>query len=200
MPKRNRDDDDRRRDDWDEEDDRIRESPSRPRNRPRRPDREDDPDADDRDFDRERERPRRRRPSDDKDRPERNYSDDDDYDRPRRRKRRRLDSDRDESKGFSLIDLIPIDYTLQSNIGIGIYILGVILSAVIAVVTGTRRRGGSPFDNPATLAIQLLVLPFFIWGCMAYAKRKGYNEFVGLIGLASCLGLLVLVFLPDRSN
>jgi hypothetical protein len=97
--------------------------------------------------------------------------------------------------------LIPIDYTLQSNIGIGIYILGIILSVGIAVASGARRRGGgAAINNPAALAIQLLVLPFFIWGCMAYAKRKGYNEFVGLIGLASCLGLLVLVFLPDRSN
>jgi hypothetical protein len=34
-----------------------------------------------------------------------------------------------------------------------------------------------------------------------FAKAKGYSGFVGLLlGLCSCLGLLVLVLLPDRTK
>ena len=42
----------------------------------------------------------------------------------------------------------------------------------------------------------LLILAF-----SDFAKAKGYSGFVGiLLGLCSCLGLLVLVLLPDRTK
>jgi hypothetical protein len=37
-----------------------------------------------------------------------------------------------------------------------------------------------------------------IMGCCFYAKAKGYAWWLGLLGLLSCIGLLVLYVLPDR--
>ena len=38
----------------------------------------------------------------------------------------------------------------------------------------------------------------FIMGCCFYAKAKGYAWWIGLLGLLSCIGLIVLYFLPDQ--
>jgi len=38
-----------------------------------------------------------------------------------------------------------------------------------------------------------------IIGLSYYARAKGYTAFLGLIGLLSCLGLLILALLPDRT-
>jgi hypothetical protein len=38
----------------------------------------------------------------------------------------------------------------------------------------------------------------FIWGCMSYARGKGYHPLMGLFGLLYLPGLLVLVLLRDR--
>jgi hypothetical protein len=35
---------------------------------------------------------------------------------------------------------------------------------------------------------------------MNYAEVKGYSKWLGLVGLLSCIGLLVLVFVPDRNQ
>ena len=33
---------------------------------------------------------------------------------------------------------------------------------------------------------------------MNYAAGKGHSKLLGLLGLLSCIGLLILIFLPDR--
>jgi len=48
------------------------------------------------------------------------------------------------------------------------------------------------------LAIAGVVL--YLGGCMKYAEVKGHSKWLGLVGLLSCLGLLILVLLPDRSR
>ena len=45
----------------------------------------------------------------------------------------------------------------------------------------------------------LVALVFWFWGCAAYAKNKGYSEFLGFLGFLGLLGLLILVFLPNKS-
>ena len=39
-----------------------------------------------------------------------------------------------------------------------------------------------------------------IVGLCFYAKAKGYSPFLGLLGLLSCIGLLVLAILPDKTK
>jgi hypothetical protein len=48
------------------------------------------------------------------------------------------------------------------------------------------------------LVIAIIGLAFFIWGCVNYAQGKGYSSALGLLGLLSCFGLIVLVVLPDK--
>jgi hypothetical protein len=38
----------------------------------------------------------------------------------------------------------------------------------------------------------------FTWGCMWYARAKGYHRLVGLLGLLTILGLVALFLLPNR--
>jgi len=136
------------------------------------------------------------RPSGDAQRPRRKPADrdaDSGEQRPPRRKRRRVRKDRDDGKGFSLVDAIPVDYNLQIWMGAG----GGILLNIIAVAF--QRSAGQDLSLVGLLLGSLGLL-FWIWGCAAYAKNKGYPELVGLLGLIGCIGLGVLVFLPDRSR
>ena len=51
------------------------------------------------------------------------------------------------------------------------------------------------------IAVMLLLtgsLACFVWGCTGFAAGKGYPKLLGLMGLASFLGLMVLVVLKDR--
>jgi len=48
--------------------------------------------------------------------------------------------------------------------------------------------------------ITLIGVIFFIWGCMNYAAGKGYSQLLGLLGLFSCIGLVILVLLPDKNK
>jgi hypothetical protein len=84
-----------------------------------------------------------------------------------------------------------MDYVSQVNIGVGLGILLHISAMIIASSRGSMVIG---------LLLLLLGLLFFLWGCAAYAKNKGYSEFLGLLGLLGLIGLLVLVFLPHRTS
>ena len=48
------------------------------------------------------------------------------------------------------------------------------------------------------IALILLSIPLFVWGCMNYAESKGYHKEGGLIGLLGIIGLIILVVLPDK--
>lgn len=45
-----------------------------------------------------------------------------------------------------------------------------------------------------------LGLGFLVWGCMNYAEGKGHSKWFGLLGILSCIGLLILVLMPDRNK
>ena len=81
------------------------------------------------------------------------------------------------------------EYKTKTNIGIGLGILLQLLGRFVTRNEATALIG-------AILAIVGLVL--FIWGCMNYAAGKGHSKWLGLLGLLSCIGLIILVFLPDR--
>ena len=77
----------------------------------------------------------------------------------------------------------------KTNIGVGV---GLVIQGVGSALT----------DVDGALVIGYMVVligvVLFIWGCMKYAQGKGHSEWFGFLGLISCLGLLILVFLPDR--
>lgn len=48
------------------------------------------------------------------------------------------------------------------------------------------------------ILVSLAGMTGFIYGCMLYAQAKGYNKWLGLLGLLNLLGILILVLLPDK--
>ena len=84
------------------------------------------------------------------------------------------------------------EYKSKTNIGIAI---GLILEIV-----GNVIRMQMPNLALVGAIIALVGAVFFIWGCMNYAVGKGYSQFLGLLGLLSCIGLIVLVLLPDKNK
>jgi hypothetical protein len=79
------------------------------------------------------------------------------------------------------------------NAGIPLIIGGYVLMAV-ARLTAAAGDAAAAFAVIIGLSGMLLS----VGGCMKYAKEKGYSPLVGLVGLLSCAGLLILLLLPDR--
>ncbi len=78
----------------------------------------------------------------------------------------------------------------KTNIGVG---LGIILQIAGRAII-------SPGDSGSILGLMLVLAGavLFIWGCMNYAEGKGHSKWLGLLGLLSCLGLIILVVMPDH--
>jgi hypothetical protein len=81
--------------------------------------------------------------------------------------------------------MLPENKT-NTNIGVG---LGLILQLVGRWVFGRSVVG---------LVLIIVGAILFIWGCMNYAVGKGHSKWLGLLGLLSCIGLIILVILPDH--
>ncbi|HEY1173976.1 MAG TPA: hypothetical protein VGH19_21605 [Verrucomicrobiae bacterium] len=81
------------------------------------------------------------------------------------------------------------EYKTKTNIGIGI---GLLIQFVGRVLTGV--------ESLALIGFLMVLVGYimFIWGCGCYAIGKGYSQFLGLLGIFSCLGLLILAVLPDK--
>jgi cobalamin biosynthesis protein CobD/CbiB len=39
----------------------------------------------------------------------------------------------------------------------------------------------------------------FVYGCMQMCEAKGYSKWLGLLGLLTCIGLLVIILLPQKN-
>ncbi|OQB75901.1 MAG: hypothetical protein BWX92_02317 [Deltaproteobacteria bacterium ADurb.Bin135] len=78
----------------------------------------------------------------------------------------------------------------RTNIGVGI---GIVLQSV-----GQVLQNEEPSTAPIGFLLTTVGLVLFVWGCFNYAQGKGYSQWLGLLGLLSCIGLIVLVVLPDR--
>ena len=72
----------------------------------------------------------------------------------------------------------------KTNMGVGMGIL-------LQLVAGTLKAPLAPF-------VVLLGLACFIWGCSRYMRGKGHHPAWGLLGLLSIIGLVILIFFPDR--
>jgi hypothetical protein len=78
----------------------------------------------------------------------------------------------------------------NTNIGIG---LGIGLQFAGRIVAGQ----GGPYLILGVVII-LLGAASFIWGCMNYAEGKGQPKWLGLLGLFSLPGLIILFMFPDH--
>jgi len=75
-----------------------------------------------------------------------------------------------------------------------------IVPGIIMQFFGQALRDHARGQGLLIVALVLSVAGYvsFIWGCVGYSAGKGYTKWLGALGLLSCLGLLVLVVLPDR--
>ena len=84
------------------------------------------------------------------------------------------------------------EYKNKTNIGVG---LGLVINIIGSILS-------RQIENPAISILGSLLLivgsVIFIWGCWNYAKGKGYHGAWGLLGLLSCIGLVILVLFPDK--
>jgi hypothetical protein len=95
----------------------------------------------------------------------------------------------------------------RANLGVG---FGIALMLLASMANGAATMndvrvdaGGSAVTYSWPLVIAAVVLALiatalYLWGCFNYAIGKGYSPWVGLLGLASIFGLLILVLLKDR--
>jgi hypothetical protein len=71
--------------------------------------------------------------------------------------------------------------------------IGVTILSIAALASG---------DDLGTVALflvgRLIGVGLWVVGCMKYALSKGYSQWLGLLGLAALIGLIVLAVLPDK--
>lgn len=79
------------------------------------------------------------------------------------------------------------------NAGVPIIVAGYVLM-VIGNLAAASGDGGVILG--AILGLTGLLV--HVGGCMKYAEEKGHSKWVGLVGLLTCVGLLILLLLPDR--
>jgi len=84
------------------------------------------------------------------------------------------------------------EYKTKTNIGVAVGLVLEIVGRVVIMEMPDLALVGA--------IITLIGVVFFIWGCMNYAAGKGYSKLLGLLGLLSCIGLIVLVLLPDKNK
>ncbi len=75
--------------------------------------------------------------------------------------------------------------------------------AASLIANQAKAHGATPADTSlifACLGGQLLGTILLIVGLCFYSKAKGYTPVLGLLGLFSCLGLLILAVLPDKTK
>lgn len=86
------------------------------------------------------------------------------------------------------------EYKQKANIGLG---FGYVTFAVGFIFVFSSLNN-SRLATSIALLVAFSGHGLFIWGCWNYAKSKGYLGALGLLGLMSAYGLLILVLLPDK--
>lgn len=80
-----------------------------------------------------------------------------------------------------------VEYRKSTRIGLIVGTVVVVLAKVISLV------------NPeAAVPVMLIGAILFIWGCVNYMRGKGHSGWWGALGLFFLIGLIVLLFFPDR--
>ena len=82
-------------------------------------------------------------------------------------------------------------YRKKTNIGIGI-------GLAMQIMANVLLDRADQISIIAGIVFALAGTVVFIWGCISYARGKGYHPALGLLGLMYLLGLLILVLLRDK--
>jgi hypothetical protein len=78
-----------------------------------------------------------------------------------------------------------------TTIGIGGGLVLKILGSIVFQVREHNAGAAGMFMNVAGTIL-------FIWGCKHFVVGKGYNAWLAVLGILSCVGLFILIILPDR--
>jgi hypothetical protein len=88
----------------------------------------------------------------------------------------------------------------QLNAGIWIGLVVQLLGRLLPKLSGGVAVGDYvPPIFYIGYGVSFLGVLIFVWGCMRICANKGYSAWLGLLGLLSCLGLLVVLILPEKS-
>jgi hypothetical protein len=93
----------------------------------------------------------------------------------------------------------------RKSLALGIPGLFLQLGCVFAInlIAAKAKNGGTTPSNSLALlfaAGSFVGALLLIVGLSFYAKAKGYSAVFGLLGLLSCIGLLILAVLPDKTK
>jgi hypothetical protein len=83
----------------------------------------------------------------------------------------------------------------RSNIGVG---FGLLLEVGGRFLMATGAKSHDLAVGLGGIVITIAGVVLFIWGCFEYAKGKGQSPWLGLLGFLSCIGLIILICLPDN--
>ena len=97
----------------------------------------------------------------------------------------------EKEEGIETVAEKKIRYRRQAIIGIGTA-FGLDFAARMLTSSNSSQ------DNSVVFGIGLVSWGFFLWGCANCAAAKGYTKWLGALGLLCCIGLLILILLPDR--
>ena len=75
-----------------------------------------------------------------------------------------------------------------------------LLSVPVLVWGNAGIMSSNTWVTTASVVLPIVGSALFIVALCYYAKAKGYNGALGLLGMLSCVGLLIIALLPDRTK
>lgn len=81
-------------------------------------------------------------------------------------------------------------YKKQTNIGVGLGFLTSLISKIL--------EKQDPSQILLIWGLAIAGIGLIVWGCVGYAKGKGYSPYWGAFGLLWILGFVILALFPDR--
>lgn len=81
-------------------------------------------------------------------------------------------------------------YKKQTNIGVGL--------GFVSQIAGKVIENNLPSLHIIAWLFFVASLALTVWGCIHYAKGKGYSGYWGSLGVLWLLGFVILALFPDR--
>jgi len=85
------------------------------------------------------------------------------------------------------------DFVYSSNICIA-------LSFFLVICLNAISKDPSPSNMIISAVIAFLTVSIFVWGCVNFARWKGYSGWLGIAGYLLIPGLFILYFLPNKRS